>query len=121
MTDLEKIKRCAEKMGLVVIEQLGELRIPNTQFEESLYDPLEDNAQAFALDTVILREGWLIKYDHMECYFHHYDKPPIPLVPQIMVPGRPEPLTVRRIPKFEIDMTDPANRRRVRVDFVSGL
>lgn len=49
MTDIEMTKLCAEAMGLVVAEQLGGLRSPNTQFEDSLYDPLRDDAQAMAL------------------------------------------------------------------------
>jgi len=49
MTDLEITKLCAEAMGLRVVKQLGVMRFPNTQFEDSLYDPLHDDAQAMAL------------------------------------------------------------------------
>lgn len=49
MTDLEITKLCASAAGLVVIEQMGAMRFPNTQFEYSLYCPLHDDAQAMAL------------------------------------------------------------------------
>ena len=49
MTDLEITKLCAAAMGLAVVEQLGQWRFPNTQHEDSLYDPLHDKAQALEL------------------------------------------------------------------------
>ena len=36
-------------MGLSVVEQMGSMRFPNTQYEYSHYDPLHDDAQAMAL------------------------------------------------------------------------
>lgn len=49
LTDLEITRLVAEAMGLTVVEQLGGMRFPNTQAEDSVYDPLHDKAQCFEL------------------------------------------------------------------------
>jgi hypothetical protein len=51
MTDLEMIKKCAEKMGVDAVELNGRLAIPYEHITDvqTYYDPIHDDAQAMAL------------------------------------------------------------------------
>ena len=49
MTDLEMVRKCAEAMGLEVVEIDGALYLPSGFEEGPRYDPLHDDAQAMAL------------------------------------------------------------------------
>ena len=62
MTDIEIIKKCAEAMGIDVVEVSRGLAIPYDNFNEPqpFYDPLTDDAQAMAL---VKKFGLIIEPD----------------------------------------------------------
>lgn len=49
LTDLEITRLCAEAADREVVIQLGDWRFPNTAYEDSLWNPLRDRAQAMEL------------------------------------------------------------------------
>lgn len=101
MTDLDKIKACARAMKLDVFWQIGAWRVPNVPFEQSEYNPLENSAQADAL------EGWLLERGTIQSnagWFWFY-------------------LTLDSEAFFTLDadMTVAENRRRARVECVAKM
>lgn len=109
LTDLEMTRLCAEAMGLSV----HDVRIDTDydgQFKTYLmidetddyYWPLDDDAQAMALDDVLLNHGSFRLNEQEFTYWPH---------------GR----EVTREFRFQADMTKPENRRRARVECVAKM
>lgn len=97
MTDLEMTRLCAEAMGLrwkehagVIFDLLGE------------YRPLHDDAQAMALDSVLIDSAHSISFHASWFARHEY------------------PSGLHTF-EFHADMTKPENRRRARVECVAKL
>lgn len=68
MTDLEMMKFCAEAMKIPIIETGNKLGIykMGVYIPGDDYDPLRDDAQAFALDTYITKAGCSIFISELE-------------------------------------------------------
>ena len=106
MTDLEITKLCAEAVGKDWAEEVayrkrmdGEWRTLGTRPD---YDPLHDDAQAMALDSILIEENYSIAF-HAE-WFARYEYP-------------------SGLHTFEFygDMTKPENRRRARCECVAKM
>ena len=90
MTDLELTKCCAKVMNC---EHLL------SAHPYIAYDPLKDDAQAFALDEYIVKAGYSIYMDKNRCGIEKRGY----------------------VWRTTLDMTLPENRRRVRVEAVSKI
>lgn len=106
-TDLEIVRKCAERMGIAVKEWNEHafagagLYMHCRDSQRRKYDPLNCDADNAALDDVILKRG---SYEMMEDQFTFYDET-----------GTHDDFT------YEADMTLAENRRRARCLCVAGL
>lgn len=108
MTDLELTKLCAEAMGWSVTEHptIGKVHFDLRELGH-FFDPLNEDAQAFALDAFILESGYciymtsgscdILPLDNNKASFHWVNPSP------------------------NADMTKAENRRRIRVEAVAQI
>ena len=102
MTDLEMTRLCAEAMGDDAWTDINGRWYCHVRGQETIFAPLIDDAQAMALDDVILLDnhGYQITPDAFTRYSRKGE---------------------REVFTFRSDMTKPENRRRARVECVAKM